>query len=154
MVNRRPRDPGQARHLARGAVLVDAIVGSVLLGVALAVIIGLAGRSLSAQKRGEELRVAAMLLDEQLNLVLMRGPDEYASRFDTVGACDTPYANYSYRVDINGGQSGDPYLVRATVSWASGGRLRSESVETFMSPRLGEDPDRERRPQEAVDRWE
>lgn len=138
----------------RGVVLVDAIVGSVLLGVALAVIIGLAGRSLSAQKRGEELRVAAMLLDEQLNLVLMRGPDEYASRFDIEGACDAPFTTYSYRLDIIGGQSGDPYLVRATVSWPSGARVRSEWVETFMSPRLGEEPDPERRPQEAVDRWE
>jgi hypothetical protein len=135
-------------------VLVDAIIGSVLLGVALASIIGLAGRSLAAQKRGEEIRVAAMLLDEQLNLVLMRGPDEYASRFDTEGACDPPFASYSYRIDIQGGQSGNPYVVRATVSWTSGGRVRSESIETYMSPRLGDDPDPERRPQEAVDRWE
>ncbi len=138
----------------RGVILVDAIIGSVLLGIALASIIGLAGRSLAAQKRGEEIRVAAMLLDEQLNLVLMRSPDEYASRFDTEGACDPPFANYSYRLDIQGGQSGNPYVVRATVSWTSGGRVRSESIETYMSPRLGGDPDPERRPAEAVDRWE
>lgn len=138
----------------RGVVLVDAIVGSLLLGVVLVVVIGIAGRALTAQMRGEELRTAAMLLDEQLNLVLMRGPDEYASRFGVQGPCDPPFGGYSYRLDIDGGQSGTPYSVRATVSWVSGGRTRSESVETFMSPRLGDDPDPERRPREAVDRWE
>lgn len=142
------------RKARRAVVLVDAIIGSVLLGIVLAVMIGLAGRSLSAQKRGEELRTAAMLLDEQLSLVLMRGPDEYASRFDVEGVCDAPFSAYSYKVDIAGGQSGDPYVVRATVSWSSAGRVRSESVETCMSPRLGDDPDPERRPAEAVDRWE
>ncbi|MFM9996099.1 MAG: hypothetical protein ACKVU4_09895 [Phycisphaerales bacterium] len=143
-----------SRTNRRGVVLVDAIVGSLLLGVVLAVILGLAGRSLTAQMRGEELRTAAMLLDEQLNLVLMRGPDEYASRFDSEGPCDAPFNRYSYRLDITDGQSGAPYRVRATVSWVSGGRTRAESVETCMAPRLGDDPDPERRPEEAVDRWE
>ena len=143
-----------SRTSRRAIVLVDAVVGAVLLGMALAVIVGLGGRALAAQRRGEELHIAAMLLDEQLNLVLMHGPDDYAARFDTEGVCDAPFADYTYRLDISGGQSGDPYHVRATVSWLSAGRLKSESVETYLAPRLGDEPNPIRRPMDPVDRWE
>jgi hypothetical protein len=135
-------------------VLVDAVVGAVLLGMALAVIVGLGGRALAAQRRGEELHTAAMLLDEQLNLVVLHGPDDYAARFDTEGVCEAPFSDYSYRLDISGGQSGDPYYVRATVSWLSGATLKSESAETYLAPRLGDEPDPERRPLDPVDRWD
>lgn len=145
MVNRASR---------RAVVLIDAVVGAVLLGMALAVIVGLGGRALAAQRRGEELHIAAMLLDEQLNLVLMHGADDYAARFDTEGACDAPFDEYSYRLEISGGQSGDPYHVRATISWFSGDRPKSESAETYVAPRLGDDPDPERRPLDPVDRWD
>ncbi len=140
-------------HTRRGVILVDAIVAAVLLGSALAVMIGLGGRALSSQSTGEQLQNAAMLLDEQLNLVLARGPDEYASRFPTRGQCDAPFQNFEYTLEFSGGQSGDPFRVVATVSWKAGGKTRSESVETMIAPRLGEEPDPERKPGEAVNRW-
>ncbi len=136
----------------RGFILVDAIVGSILLGVALAVIIGIASRSLSAQSEGEELQTAAMLIDEQLNLVLARGPDNYGSRFSTEGECDPPFERFRYQLNISGGQGGDAYSVSATVSWTSAGRERSETVETMIAPRLGDDPDPDRRPTQPVER--
>lgn len=132
--------------------MVDAIAGAVILGVALAALLGVVGRAIDQQARGEELRVAAMLLDEQLNLVLMRGADSYETRFDTEGACDPPFEGYTYRIEILGGEAGFPYLVRATVSWDRNGRTRSESVETLIAPRLGDDPDPERTPDEGVTR--
>jgi hypothetical protein len=134
-------------------MLVDSIVAAVLLGIALAVIIGLGGRALSAQSSGEQLQNAAMLLDEQLNLVLARGPDNYAGRFPVQGQCDKPFDNFSYRLEFSEGQSGDAYRVVATVTWIWGGKQRSESVETMIAPRLGDDPDPDRRPSEAVNRW-
>jgi hypothetical protein len=138
----------------RSFMLVDAIIGSILLGVALTSIVGLASRALSAQTEGEELQTAAMLLDEQLALVLARGPDSYASRFDTEGECDPPFQRYHFALAIGGGQGGDAYKVTATVTWTSGGRQRSESVETLIAPRLGEDPDPDRRPPVSVDRMQ
>lgn len=141
------------RNGTRGVVLVDAIVASVLLGVALAVMIGLGGRALTAQGTGEKLQTAAMLIDEQLNLVLANGPDEYASRFPTQGFCDPPFQNFEFKLEFSGGQAGDAFRVVATVSWRQGGRVWSESVETLIAPRLGEEPDPERRPDEAVNRW-
>lgn len=139
--------------IRRAVVLVDAIVAAVLVGVALAVMIGLGGRALSAQASGEQLQTAAMLLDEQLNLVLARGPDEYASRFPTQGFCDPPFQNFEYKLDFSGGQSGDAFRVVVTVSWMQGGRVWTESIETMIAPRLGDEPDPERRPDEAVNRW-
>lgn len=133
-------------------VLVDAIIGTVLLGVALVAIIGLSGRALSMQARGQDVQVAAMLLDEQLGLVLMRGADTYASRYPAEGACDSPYQDYRYRLEFSGGVGGDAYLVRATVSWGRAGRVMSESVETYVAPRSTEEPIR--RPEEPISRFQ
>ncbi|MEX2219387.1 MAG: hypothetical protein WD749_11600, partial [Phycisphaerales bacterium] len=147
-----PRAVAPGRGLRRGILLVDAIVGTVLLGVALSVILGLGSRAMTAQIDGEELQTAAMLIDEQLNLVLARGPDNYGSRFDLEGPCDPPFEKYTYALSIEGGQGGEAYRVTATVSWTGRGRARSESVETMIAPRLGDEPDPDRRPKESVDR--
>lgn len=139
-------------RVRRGALLVDVIVATIILGSAVVAILGVVGRSISAQARGEELRTAAMLLDEQLNTVLMLGPDSYASSGSVEGRCEPPFENYAYRLEFTGGIGGDPYMVRATVSWMSGGRVRSESIETFMAPRLGDDPDPDRKPASPIGR--
>lgn len=139
---------------ARGVVLVDVLVGAVLLGVSLTTLVGLSAASIGAQTRGERLATAAMLLDEQLATVLMRGPDDYERRYDTEGRIDPPFDEYSYAITISGGGAGEPYVVEAVVSWMSGGRVRSVSAQTLMAPRLGDDPDPERRPEEAINRYE
>lgn len=136
----------------RGVILVDAIVGTVLLGVALAVMLSMLSQAVSSQSRGEELQNAAMLMDEQLNLVLARGPDSYGKQYPLEGPCDPPFNAYRYRLTIDGGQGGSPYHVVATVLWRSGGRERSALCETLIAPRLGDDPDPVRRPGETVSR--
>lgn len=136
----------------RGVILIDAIIGTILLGISLAAIIGLAGRAISSQITGEQLQTAAMLLDEQLNLVLARGPDDYASRYEAEGVCEEPFQNFRYRLEFAGGAGGTPYTVTASVFWIAAGRERSESVQTLMAPRLGDEPDPDRRPAETVQR--
>ncbi len=136
----------------RAVVLVDVIVGSVILGVALAVMIGALGRSISAQSRGEQLQTAAALLDEQLNLVLMRGPDSYASRFGLEGVCDPPFDAFRYRLDVAAPIPGRAYEVTATILWDAGGREMSASASTMIAPRLGDEPDPIRRPDQQVER--
>ncbi len=126
----------------RGSILVDVIVGSVILGLALTAMIGLVGRAISEQNGGEQLQTAAMLIDEQLALVLARGPDNYASRYDTQGQCDAPFDQYRYQLDIQEQGGARPYFVRATVFWEAGGKTRSASVETLIAPRPGEVEDR------------
>lgn len=138
----------------RGVMLIDAIIGAILLGISLAVIVSLGGRAISAQADGEQLRTAAMLIDERLNLVLSLGVEDYTSKSDLEGECDPPFQNYRYKVDVGGGQSGEPYTVEVTVSWKVGGREYSESVETRLAPRLGDDPDPIRRPDQSVERLE
>ncbi len=137
----------------RGVMLVDVIVGTVIIGVSLAALVGVLGRAISAQSDGEKLQVAASLIDEQLNLVLMRGADNYAGRFPTDGPCDPPFDGFRYQVNISGGSTGTPYEVRATVYWYSGGgREKSASASTLIAPRLGDDPDPIRTPSEAPER--
>jgi hypothetical protein len=133
-------------------MLIDAIVGAILLGISLAVIVSLGGRAISAQGEGEQMRNAAMLIDERLNLILASGVEDYTSKSELEGQCDPPFASFRYKVDIGGGQSGEPYTVAVTVSWTSGGRDHAESVETRIAPRLGEEPDPIRRPDTSVER--
>ncbi len=145
-----PAQITHARRLRSGVALLDAIVAAVILGVALAAIIGLQGRAISAQSVGEQLATAARLADEQLNLVLARGPDDYARRFPMQGPCDEPFESFRYDLTISGGIGQQPYSVGVVISWETASGPRSVEVRTLMAPRPGEQP--ERRPDEAVNR--
>ncbi len=134
----------------RGFVLVDVLVAAVLLGFSLVAVMGMISNALSSQRLGEQMEIAAMLLDEQLNMVVARGPDNYAQRFGLEGRCEQPFQDYSYELDFGGGAGGEAYTVTATVRWTDGGRQRVESVQTKVAPRIGDEPDPERKPQETV----
>lgn len=139
----------------RGAfILIDVLIATILLGVSLAVIIGLAGRAISSQQRGEQIATAAQLADEQLELVLARGPDDYARRFSVEGQCEAPFENYRYKLDFSGGGTvGEPFKVTATITWTTSAIPQSITIETLIaSHNAGEDgdPDPVRRPDEPV----
>lgn len=135
------RQQGTARARRTGFALADVIVATVILGAALAVLIGLAGRAVSSQALGQELSNAAHLADEQLQLVLARGPDDYVRRFPVQGTCEAPFESYKYALTFAGGTSvGDPYKVSATITWNSGGgggAGRALTIDTLMAPRTG-----------------
>ncbi len=137
----------------RGVLLIDVIVATVLLGVALTVLIGLTAGASRAQASGERLQIASMLADEQLQLVLARGPDNYAGRYDIEGPCDAPFGDYRYELEISGGNSGTPHSVVATILWREGTRERSVTVETLIAARLGDEADPDRKPKNPVDRY-
>ncbi len=141
---------------ARSFALIDCIVATVLLGISLAVMIGLASSAISSQATGEKLSTAATLADEQLQLLLARGPDDYTQRFPIQGQCDAPFTDYSYKLSITGGGGvGVPYAVSCTISWNAGGGARNISIETLMAPRTGAEdvePDPIRAPQTAITR--
>lgn len=137
----------------RAFALVDVITGAILLGVALAVAIGLISRAISSQQLGEELQIAAMLADEQLNLVLARGPDGYGKQFPLDGACEAPFERFAYALDIAGGSDSSPYTIAVTITWPGGAEGRSITIETLMASRLGDDPDPDRLPVEPIQRY-
>ncbi len=140
------------RRTSAGFALLDAIVASVILGSALATIIGLGQQALSSQRTGEEIAVASMLADEQLNLVLARGPDTYAKSYPVEGACDAPFAAYRFQVSFSGGTGGSPYRVSCTIFWGEGANARSIKIETLIAARTGADPNPDRQPEAAVER--
>ncbi|MEK6702601.1 MAG: hypothetical protein AABZ53_10075 [Planctomycetota bacterium] len=152
MVNRRTLWNGAARLNRRAVALIDVIVGTVLLGVTIAVLMSLLGQATASQAMGEQMATAARLIDEQLNLVLARGPDNYATRFEAEGVCEAPFEGFRYRLTFTGGTGGQPYVVRSTVLWDSGSVERSASVEALIAARLGDEADPERKPTENVDR--
>ncbi len=147
------KTPMARRECRAGVILVDILVAAVVMGVALAVLVGMAGRAMSSQLQGEKLATAAMLADEQLNLIMMRGPDNYGGRFGLEGTCDEPFKDYRYKIEFTGQASGgDPYEVSATILWNESGREKSVVVETMMSPRIATEPDPDRKPPKKVER--
>jgi len=125
----------------RAVALVDAVVAVIILGVSLTVILSLTGQAISSQRVGEELQKAAMYADEQLNLVLTRGPDDYAKTYPLTGECepltDDPNekSDYTFKLTIEPQGDTAPYKVRCVISWDSSGRPRSIAVDTLIAPR-------------------
>lgn len=139
------------RHRAAFS-LIEAIVAVVILGVGLSAVIGLTSDAVSSQSRGEMLDTAARLADERLQLVLAVGPEEYPAAFGLRGECDEPFQRFAHEVAIVPGGAGEPYTVIATISWNDGGRPRSVVIETRIAPRLGDEADNDRQPEETMDR--
>jgi type II secretory pathway pseudopilin PulG len=153
VTRRAPRPPATPRRQrSRAFALVDVIVAAVLLGVSLAVMLGIVGRATAAQGDAQKLAVAAMLADEQLNLLLAFGPDEYLRRFPAEGPCDPPFDDYAYELTLTGGTDFTPFTATATIRWRTGARPQSLTISTLMAPRPGDDPDPDRRPQSAPSR--
>lgn len=154
MVN--PLRPDSAvRASRRGVALLDAIIAAVLLGIGLAAIVSVASGALSSARLGQEIATAATLADEQLQLVLARGPDDYARRFPIKGSCDAPFQAFAYELSIAEGSAGQAYRVSATVKWDSSRGPQSIVVETLIAAReAGESGERDpvRTPQNAVER--
>jgi hypothetical protein len=64
--------------------------------------------------------------------------------------CEDPFEAYRYKLEFSGGEGGDPYRVTATVTWTNSGVPQSATVETMIAPRLGDDPDPDRRPDQPA----
>jgi hypothetical protein len=133
-------------------VLLDAIVASVLLSIALVTVIGLNSSALRAQRDGEFQQDAAMLADELLEQVVAVGPEGFRRAFGLRGACEPPFENYSYEMEIRSVGAGDPYEVGVTIFWEDLGQPRQLRVQTLVAPRLGDDPDPIREPESTMER--
>ena len=136
----------------RGVALIEVMVASVILGLAVSATLGLAARAISAQSDGERIETAARLADERLNLVLALGCEGYSASMPAAGVCDEPFAEYRYEVIMTAAAAGQPYAVRATISWRRAERTRSLSLDTLIAPRRGDDPDPDRKPSETIAR--
>lgn len=136
----------------RAFALIEVIVASVILGIAVSSMLGLLARAVSSQSDGERIETAARLADERLNLVLALGAEKYPSVFPLAGPCDAPFDAYRYEVTLQAASGGLPYRVRAEVSWNTAGRARSVTLETLIAPRVGEEPDPDRKPEETLSR--
>lgn len=146
--------PARARRSARGVALLDAIIAAILLGLALTALVSVASGSLSASRLGQEIGTAAMLADEQLQLVLARGPDQYARKYPVKGRCEAPFEAYAFELTLTGGGA-TPYRVKSSVKWDSSRGPQTVEVETLIAARQVEgdaqaDPDR--RPVSGVTR--
>lgn len=141
------------RNLAcRGVALVDALAAVIILGVSLSVILSLAGQAVSSQRQGDDLATAAMLADEQLQMVLARGADDYAKTVPMNGNCDAPFDRFRYKMEITDGSAINPFRVKATIAWDDAGRERSITIETLVATRSTPANQSDRVPTTPVDR--
>lgn len=138
-----------------GFALMDVLVAGVLLSITLVALLGLSSRSVQAQIRGERLQRVSMLIDQLLSEVLAVGPEEYEEYAEVhrpQGSFDPPNQDYFFRVELEEPTTGRPYLVRARVWWKLGNETYEEVVETYIAPRLGDEPDPEREPETPIER--
>jgi Tfp pilus assembly protein PilV len=140
------------RRRPRGFLLAEVLIAGVILGIGLAIVVGLSGRAIGMQTDGRHLRNAAQLADDRLNLVLATGTENFASAFRDRGPFEAPFEQYSYAIEIRAGGPGEPDEVTCTVFWNAGGRERSLTIEALIAPRLGDDPDPDRAPDSTVNR--
>ncbi|MFI4881079.1 MAG: hypothetical protein ACIAQU_00685 [Phycisphaerales bacterium JB064] len=134
-------------------MLVDVIVGVVLLGVALGGILAVSTRALSMQREAADLRQAGMVADEVMSTVHAYGTEEYTQVIRPRGRAGEPFERFSYEVDVDSGRSGEADEVNIRVTWQSAtGQPRSFTLEALIAPRLGDEPDPNRQPPEAISR--
>ncbi|MBL9149744.1 MAG: hypothetical protein JNM94_13725 [Phycisphaerae bacterium] len=124
-------------------------MGGILLAIGLTAILVIAGRSLDMQQRGERDIVAATILDDYLSNILAEGPEAYLDMYSLSGRCDAPYDDYQYDIEIEEGALGIPYRVLVTITHERG---QTWSCETYIAPKVGEEPDPIRTPEEPLDR--
>jgi hypothetical protein len=139
----------------RGVALIDAIIAAILLGIGLVTIVSIASGAMASARLGQEIGTAAGLADEQLQLVLARGPDNYGRSYPLKGTCDAPFQQYTFELEFSGGTQSSPFHVRSTVRWDSARGRQSVYVQTLIAPRTVQgdalaDPDR--RPTTTVER--
>ncbi len=149
MVSRAHTSP---RSRQRGFALIDVIIGGILLAIGLTAILSIGARSMNMHQRGERETVAAALIDEQLSMVLADGPKDFPNIHPMSGACDAPFGDFEFRIEIESGGSGVPYKVAVIVTHVA--KQESWTVETLIAGKSGEEPDPERSPPEPLDREE
>jgi len=140
--------------MRRGFALIEVVIAGVILAVGLAGIINVSMRAMDMQRRGESEVIASSLLDGLLSQVLVDGVIEFPKLNATSGRFDAPFEDWEFEVLIDPEGLGDPYTVTAMVRDARG---QAYTVETRIAPRriaprLGEDPNPDRRPPEPFDR--
>ncbi len=135
--------------MRRGFALIEVVIAGVILAVGLAGIINVSMRSMDMQRRGESEVIASSLLDGLLSQVLVDGVTEFPKLNATSGRFDAPFEDWEFEILIDPEGLGDPYTVTAMVRDARG---QAYTVETRIAPRLGEDPNPDRRPPEPFDR--
>lgn len=135
----------------RGIALFEVVLAAVLLGIGLTVALSTAATALSHQTLGEHNMVAAWLADEQMNLVVMEGPQQYLRAHPTSGFMDSPFDAYSFDVEVQHVGDWEPYEVTVLISWDEGDR--TFQLQSLVAPRQGVPLEfDDHRPLEPIDR--
>ncbi len=137
------------REAPRAFALMEVVIAGIILAIGLGSIVSLAARALMDQQRGERAVMAAALLDELLASVVVDGPEEWPKLHNLSGSCDPPWDDFEYQVEIEKAEPGAPCDVLAIVRDPVGREFRCA---TRIALRLGDEPNPERMPSEALDR--
>ncbi|MDZ4830263.1 MAG: hypothetical protein SGJ09_08725 [Phycisphaerae bacterium] len=144
------RPSAMAKYRRRGAfALIEVLIGGILLAIGLTAVLVIASRALDMQRRGERDVIAASLLDEALSNVLSDGPADFVELRPLAGTCDAPFSEFEYEIEVEDGSPGVPYRIIAHIRHRNG---QEWSCETYIAPKLGDEPNPIREPEEPIDR--
>jgi len=119
----------------KGFSLIEMIVASIILSLAVVSICGLGTKSMTAVRSNRDYEVAWDLLDRQLTLIDYAGIEDFINQGQTTGhfGDDESESTHLWAVKFEEGEYDSLYNVQLTVTWGSQRVPRSISVSTVIN---------------------
>lgn len=116
-----------------GFTLVEALVSSVLLGMAAAALCALTTRCLVSTRLNRDHELAWQVLDRQLRLVDTMGIDAYVAQGEREGIAEMGGRVFSWQITVSLEDIGNLYEVTVMVGWVENKRSRRITASTMLN---------------------
>ena len=114
----------------KGFTLVEAILASAILCMAVLALGGISTRSLSNSRLNRQYETAMSLVDKQLTMIDSIGIESFLESGETEGVFEKTEPSYYWNVASESLEADNLYEVKITVNWIDRNRPYSVSVNT------------------------
>ena len=121
------------RGSGNGFILLEAMLASFLLGLAVFALCGINSRAMIESREIDMSEVAIQVLDKQMTLIEVMGIDDFIDAGVLEGVNEDFNTPFKWRVSLSEEDVGSLYLVEMTVFWLSGKNPRSVSASTMFN---------------------
>ena len=120
------------RHQA-GFTLIEAMVASMILGMAAVTLCTLSTKSLAQTKLNREYELAWQVLDRQLTMLDYMSIDEFVLLGEREGFTDDFGKRYHWQIEVAEEPLDVLYMVQIDVWWQEGQRVRRITAATMLN---------------------
>ena len=117
-----------------GFSLLEALLASMLLGIAVAALLGVSNHSMAHVTSNSDIDAAWMVLDKALVQVEMTGIEKFIEMDETQGMNEEFHKPFNWEITTTWDSTiGNLYEVDISVTWMSGESMRSIEAQTMMN---------------------